>query len=175
MARTKKKAKHKTNPVILIAGIQKDRGIGYQGKLLFNLKEDMQHFVEATTGHTVVMGRKTWESIPKKFRPFSNRTNIVITRNKEYVAKGAIVVNKLYQALEQAPNGKNIYIIGGGEIYKQALSYASELDLTVFHSNKKADTFFPEFEQYVIQEETSGKILDEKTGIKYEFIRYLKK
>lgn len=171
----RKKAKHKRVPVILIAGIQEDRGVGYKGELLFRVKEDMEHFVEQTTGNTVVMGRKTWESIPEKYRPFKDRFNIVITRNKNYEAKGATVVNRFYEALEAAPDDKPIYVIGGGEIYKQALSYASELDLTIFHSKKEADTFFPEFNQYFVLEEKSEMFEDEKSAVKYQFVRYLKK
>lgn len=175
MPRTKKKLKHKVTPIILIAAIQKDRGIGYQGDLLYRSKKDMEHFVSQTKGNTVVMGRKTWESIPEKFIPFSDRTNIVITRDTSYKAKGAKVVHKFYEAIEEAPEGIPVYIIGGGEIYKQALSYAHELDLTVFNGNKKADTFFPEFENYFVEEEASETFVDEKSGISFQFKKYLKK
>ena len=170
----KKKAKHKKTPVILIAAIQQDRGIGFQGNLLFHIKEDMQHFVETTTGHTVIMGRKTWESIPEKYRPFKNRVNIVVTRNQQYKAPGAIVVNKFYEALEKAPEDKKIYVIGGGEIYRQALSYAEELELTIIHSNKKADSFFPNFEPYFVREAES-ETYTTQDGISYQFVSYLKK
>ncbi len=175
MSRGKNILKHKTTRIIIIAGIQQDRGIGYQGKLLFEVKEDMKHFTEQTTNHTVIMGRKTWESIPKEHRPLKNRTNIVVTRDTTYIALGALVVPKFYQALEQAPSNSDIYIIGGGEIYKQALSYAHELDLTIFYSNKKADTFFPEYLPYFVEEESSEKYIDDKSNISYQFKKFLRK
>lgn len=175
MPRGKTTLKHKATPIIIIAGIQQDRGIGYQGNLLFQCAADMQHFVEQTTHHTVIMGRKTWESIPEKYRPLKDRVNIVVTRDVTYQAKGAIVVSKFYQAIEQAPSDTRIYIIGGGEIYKQALSYAHELDLTIFYANKQADTFFPEYLPYFVEESSSEKCLDPESGTYFQFKRFLRK
>ena len=152
----------------MIAAIQSDRGIGYKGDLIHSIKNDMKHFVEQTNGHTVIMGRKNWESIPEKYRPLKNRQNIIITRDIHYVAKGAIVVSSLGQALKKSIHGK-IYIIGGGEIYNLGLEYADTLDLTIIHSEKPADVFFPKFEKKFNQISGSGIISEKKTQLNYEF------
>jgi dihydrofolate reductase len=175
MPRTKAQAKHKKVPVILIAALGSNRGIGYQGDLLYHIKDDMKHFMDTTTGHTVVMGRKTWESIPEKFRPFNNRVNIVVTRDRSYDAPGATVVHRFYEALEAAPDERKIYVIGGGEIYKQALSYADSLDLTIIEDSKAADVFFPDYEKYFSLEGRSETYTDPETGLSYAFHSYVKK
>ena len=164
----------KTPKIIMIAAIQNDRGIGYQGDLIHHIKNDMKHFVDQTTGHTVIMGRKNWETIPEKFRPFKNRENIVVTRNKNYEAKGALVVHSLEEALRKA-NSKKIYIIGGGEIYTQGLSYADVLDLTLIDADEPADTFFPEYEDKFQLVESSEEIYDAQTGHTYRFTLWEKK
>lgn len=166
---------HKKTPVILVAAIQKDRGLGYNNGLLYSIPEDMKHFTALTKGHTVIMGRKTWESIPEKYRPLPHRNNIVVTRNKNYVAPGATVVHRFYQALEQAPSDKRVYVIGGGEIYRQALSYADTLELTIIDGNKKADAFFPAFDKYFSKEGSSEKHIDPKSNAPYRFETYIKK
>jgi len=85
----------------MIAAIQNDNGIGYHGNLIHSIKNDMKHFVDQTTGHSVIMGRKNWESIPEKYRPFKNRQNIVITRDINYDADGALVVSSLQKAVKK--------------------------------------------------------------------------
>ena len=175
MAQKKTIAKHKQTPVILIAAIQQDRGIGYQGQLLYQLPEDMEHFKTLTSGHTVVMGRKTWESLPPSVRPLPHRDNIVITRDTSYTAAGAVVVHRFYQALEHASHDKKIFVIGGGEIYHQALSYADTLELTIIHGTQKADTFFPEFENYFEKESSSHEQISTKNKTIFQFVSYIKK
>lgn len=175
MPQKKQQVKHKQTPVILIAAIQSDRGIGYRGGLLHRIKEDMEHFVSTTRGHTVIMGRKTWESIPEKFRPFKDRVNIVVTRDTSYKAPGATVVHRFYEALEQAPHDKKIFIIGGGELYKHALSYADTLDLTIVHGSKEADVFFPSFDEGFKEESKSKRYHDTVSDLDYEFVQYVRK
>lgn len=174
MPRKKKQLKHKQQPVIIIAAIGKDRGIGYQGNLLFKIKEDMKEFKKLTLNHTVIMGRKTWESLPKNLRPLPDRDNIVITRNQNYHPQGAKVVHRFYQALEEASPNKKIFVIGGGEIYRQALSYADALKLTIVDQQKKADVYFPEFNTYFQKESSSATYTDEATGLSYCFVDYIK-
>ena len=171
----KKKAIHKKTPVILIAAIQSDRGLGFNNDLLYSISEDMRHFTSLTKGHTVIMGRKTWESIPEKYRPLPERNNIVVTRNTNYQASGVKVVNRFYKALEEAGVDRKIYIIGGGEIYKQALSYADTLELTIIHGSKKADAFFPEYEQNFSKEGHSENYVDPETNTSYRFETWIKK
>lgn len=152
----------------MIAALQSDRGIGYQGNLIHSIKDDMQHFVEQTTGHTVIMGRKNWESIPEKYRPLKNRENIIITRDQNYHADGSIVVSNMEQAIQQS-SSNNVYIIGGGQIYTLGLKYADMLDLTIVHDQRSADIFFPEYKNNFHQISGSGIMHDKKTDIDYEF------
>jgi dihydrofolate reductase len=124
--------------------------IGKDGGIPWGMiKADMQRFVKITTGHPVVMGRKTWESIPPKFRPLKNRTNIVVTRQQGYEAPGAVVVQSTNEALiasYNAAGGEEIMVIGGGEIYAELLPKANRLYLTVVKVDAEGDTFFPPFE-----------------------------
>lgn len=170
-----KKASHKKTPVIIVAAIQKDRGLGYNNELLYSITEDMKHFTSLTKGHTVIMGRKTWESIPEKFRPLPDRDNIVVTRDEKYKAPGAKVVHRFYEALEHASADRKIFVIGGGEIYNQALSYTDTLELTIIDGNKKADAFFPEYKTYFTKEGSSQEYIDDKSGATYRFETYIKK
>jgi len=134
----------------IVAAIGKGRELGLAGELLWHLPEDMRRFKEITTGHPVVMGRKTWESLPEKFRPLPNRTNIVVTRQVDYNAPGAIVTKSLEAAraaAAQAPGANEIFIIGGGELYREALPLTNRLYLTLVDATTEADTFFPPYEK----------------------------
>jgi dihydrofolate reductase len=128
--------------IILIAAIGEQNELGINNDLLWHLPNDFKRFKAITTGHYIIMGRKTFESFPK---PLPNRTHIIITRNKNYtVPENCIVVNSLTEAIEKCPKNDNIFIIGGGEIYKQSIEIANCLEVTRVHSTFKADTFFPE-------------------------------
>ncbi len=129
--------------ISIIAAIGKNNELGKENKLLWSLPADMKHFREITSGHTVIMGRKTFESIGK---PLPNRKNIVITRDENYKKEGIEVVHSLEDAISIARQGlAEIFVIGGAEIYKQALPVADKLYIThVDAENKNADTFFPE-------------------------------
>jgi dihydrofolate reductase len=132
--------------ISIIVAIAENNAIGKNNQLLWHLPADMKIFKEKTIGHCVITGRKNYESIPEKFRPLPNRTNIVITRQKNYQAPGAIVVSSLQEAIEKAKaiSDDEIFIIGGGEIYAQSLSLADKIYLTKVHHTFDADTFFPE-------------------------------
>lgn len=137
----------------MIAAIQKkDRGLGKGNELLWRIPEDLKRFKELTTGHPIIMGRKTYESIG---RPLPHRTNIIITRNADYAAPGCVVVTSLNEALTKARevekiNGEDvhIFIIGGGEIYNQAIAHADVLHLTLVDGDKEADAFFPDYSDF---------------------------
>lgn len=159
---------YKTKKIILIAALQNNRGIGYQGDLLYHIKDDMKHFVEMTKNHMVIMGRKNWDSIPEKFRPFKDRENIIVTRQTDFKAAGAIVVHNIEDALERS-SSNTIYVIGGAEIYTLALPYADMLDLTIIDAEKEADTFFPEFKTDFKKESSSEEVIDPETGLRYQF------
>lgn len=129
----------------LIACVSKNRGLGYKGELLFHYPEDMQFFKDKTMGNVVVMGRKTYESLG---RPLKGRDNIVMTRQQEYIAPGCKVIHSMadfYTVTDDLPAGKDIYIIGGAEIYKMFIDQADAIYLTEVDAIVPADTFFPYF------------------------------
>ena len=163
-----KKISQSKPQIIMIAAIQSDRGIGYKNNLIHSIQNDMRHFIEQTNGHTVIMGRKNWESIPEKYRPLKNRQNIIITRNKEYKAQGADIVSSITSAIQQSTS-QRIYIIGGGQIYEQGLVYADFLDLTIINKKNPADVFFPAYKTGFNLLSKSELIHDKKTNLDYEF------
>lgn len=116
--------------------------IGNKGKIPWNHPEDMAHFKELTKDGTVIMGRKTWDSLPPKFRPLPGRENIIITRNKQFEADNAIVVNSVTEAILNASR-ETVWVIGGEEIYKQALQFVSEIHVTVIHEDYEGDAYAP--------------------------------
>lgn len=132
--------------IILVSAIDMNFGIGdAEGNLLFNLPKDMEHFKSITTGKTIVMGRKTWDSLPKK--PLPKRKNYILTRDKDFkVEERATVVHSIEEVLEMSKS-RDVYIIGGGEIYNQFLPYADKMILTHVHVvNFSGRVFFPDFD-----------------------------
>lgn len=145
--------------ISVVAAIGKNRELGKDNKLLWHIPEDMQHFKTITWGHPVIMGRKTFESIGK---PLEGRTNIVITKNKNYKPENVLVAHSLEEAISigESRDEKEIFIIGGGQIYHLALKFADKLYLTVVDGTFEADTFFPdysEFKQVLFKREGSYK------------------
>ncbi|QQR82113.1 dihydrofolate reductase [Candidatus Campbellbacteria bacterium] len=137
--------------ISIIAAIGKTtHALGKDGALLWRIPEDMRRFKTLTIGHTVIMGRKTWESIPEKFRPLPERTNIVITKNTAYSASGALVVHTFNEALDVAQKNERteIFIIGGARVYEEALSKSSRLYLTLVDSDTQGDVFFPDYSTF---------------------------
>jgi dihydrofolate reductase len=131
--------------VTLVVAIAKDGVIGREGGLPWRLATDMKRFKALTTGHPIVMGRKTWESFPRP-GPLPGRTNIVVTRDRNWQAEGAHVAHSLEAALEiaaAAPGGEDICVIGGGEIYAQAIGRADRLAVTHVEASVEGDTRFP--------------------------------
>lgn len=133
--------------VSIIAAIGSNRELGKDNKLLWHIPEDLARFQKITLGHPVIMGRTTFESLGK---PLSGRTNIVITRNKEYAVPGCIIAHSVDQALDIAKiQDKNeIFIIGGGQIYEQGIKLANKLYLTIVEGSFAADTFFPDYSRF---------------------------
>ena len=132
---------------ILIVAMGKHREIGKDNDLLWRLPRDMKFFKETTEGHTVVMGRKNWESIPEKFRPLPNRKNIVISINPDYNAEGAVLISDLKDIEEHfnLDSDEKCFIIGGAQIYQLALEadLINEMYITQVHETFEADTYFP--------------------------------
>ena len=164
--------KKKTPNAIIIVAAGEDNAIGKDNDLIWHLSDDLKRFKSLTNGHHIIMGRRTFESFPK---PLPNRTHIVISRQDNYkVPDGVIVVNSLEDALDAAKKDKTPYIIGGGEIYKQAMSIASKIELTRVHASfANADTFFPNIDPTVwkvTQKITHPK--DDKHDYSFSFITY---
>ena len=148
------------------------RALGKNNELLWHLPEDLKHFKELTTGHPVIMGRKTWESLPEKVRPLPSRTNIIVTRDPVYEARGASVAGSLVAAIEKARESDGageIFVIGGGEIYAAALPYADRLYLTLVDDDAEGDVFFPPYEA-VFTHELSREEQVSPSGIKYAWV-----
>lgn len=129
--------------ISLIAAMGENRVIGRDGDLPWHLPDEMRYFVRTTTGHTVIMGRKTFESFG---HPLPRRRNIVITRDRAFAPQGAEVAHSLSDALAMAAGDGEVFIAGGGEIYRQALPRADRLYLTVVHASPAGDTRFPAFD-----------------------------
>jgi dihydrofolate reductase len=127
--------------ISIIVAISKNNAIGKDNTLLWNIPEDLKHFKEITSGHTIIMGRKTFESIG---RPLPNRRNIVITRDDSYAHNGIEIANSLIKALDVCKYEDEVFVIGGGEIYKQALPFADKLYVTHVEKEYTGDAFFPE-------------------------------
>ena len=132
--------------IIIIAAVAKNRVIGRDNQLLWHIPEDMAHFKALTAGHTVLMGRKTWESLPPRFRPLPGRRNIVITRQPDYAATGAELAGSLEAGLALATSDACVFVIGGGEIYRQAMHVADRLELTEVDLAPEGDAWFPPVE-----------------------------
>ncbi|MEZ5003829.1 MAG: dihydrofolate reductase [Chitinophagales bacterium] len=131
--------------VSMIVAVAKNNVIGKDNKLLWKLSDDLRRFKRITSGHAVLMGRKTFESLGK---PLPNRTNLVVTRDENFTAEGAHVFNQINEALEYARSEgeEELFIIGGGEIYQMMLPAANKLYLTKVHAQPEGDTFFPEIQ-----------------------------
>ncbi|GAA4279811.1 dihydrofolate reductase [Gaetbulibacter aestuarii] len=163
----------KKSELTIIAAAAENNALGKDNQLIWSLPDDMQRFKRLTQGHHIIMGRKTFESFPK---PLPNRTHIVITNQKNYeVPDGVIVVNSLESALDKIKNDVQPFIIGGGEIYKQAITLADKIELTRVHATFEADAFFPEIDASKWKE--TGRSFhkkDAKNGYDYSFITYEK-
>ena len=158
------------NTVTLIAAARENNIIGKDNKFIWRLSDDLKHFKELTKGHFVIMGRKTFESMPKAL---PNRTNVIITRKTDYKAENAIVVNSLEKALKVAESDNQPFVIGGGEIYKLSMEIADRIELTRVHTSIEGDTSFPEIDLEKWQEVKNEKRLkNEKNEYDFSFLRY---
>jgi dihydrofolate reductase len=163
--------------ISIIVAVAKNNAIGKNNDLLWHLPADMKFFKEKTTGHCVLTGRKNYESIPEKFRPLPNRTNIVVTRSADYNAPGAHVVASVDEgiALAKSLNETELFIIGGGQIYMEAMirNLASTLYITHVDEIFEADTFFPSINPQKWHKTMSINCTkDEKNPYNYEFATY---
>ena len=157
----------------LIAAVARHRVIGREGRLPWHLPGDMRHFRETTRGKPVIMGRKTWESLPEKFRPLPGRLNVVVSGNPGYSAPGAIVAGSLADAIEKAGRGSDaeVFVVGGAKLYRQALPLAGRLYLTEIDAEFPGDALFPEIDAREWREVSRGPPFEE-AGLAYAFAVY---
>lgn len=157
----------------MIAAVAENNALGKNNDLLWHLPNDFKRFKALTSGHHIIMGRKTFESFPK---PLPNRTHIIITRDKGYKAEGCIIVDSIKKALAVCPEDQDNYIIGGGEIYNLGLPYADKLDITKVHHTFDADAYFPDIdldEWELTQSEFNSK--DDNHDYDFTFQTFLRK
>lgn len=158
--------------IIMIAAVAENNALGKNNELVWHLPNDFKRFKSLTTGHHIIMGRKTFESFPK---PLPNRTHIVITRQKDYNPEGCIVVDSMEKAIAICPENDTSYIIGGGEIYHLGLPFTDKLEITRVHHNFEADAFFPEINLNNWKEiESEYNTIDEKHQYAFTYQTFIK-
>lgn len=157
--------------VSLLAAVARGGVIGRDGGLPWRIAEDVARFKALTTGHAVVMGRRTWDSLPDHFRPLPGRRNIVVTRNLDWSAEGAERAVSLEEALRMLDGGLRVYVIGGAEVYAAALALADELVLTEIDLDVEGDTFFPDWDRGEFVEASRESHVAED-GTPFAFITY---
>lgn len=156
--------------ITIIAAIGVNNELGKDNDLIWHLPADLKRFKKITTGHHIIMGRKTYESIGK---PLPNRTTVIITRNKNYQAEGCLVTQSLESAIEIAKNDDNAFVIGGAKIYKKAIELVDELDICEVHRTFDADVFFPTIDKNIWEETKREEFKsDEKNIYDYSFVKY---
>ncbi len=157
----------------MIAAAAENNALGKDNDLVWHLPDDFKRFKRLTSGHYIIMGRKTFESFPKLL---PDRTHVIITRNKDYQPEGTIVVNSLEEALRVSKLDEQPFIIGGGEMYKMGLEKADRIELTRVHSEFDADTYFPEINEAnweLVKEKFHEK--DEKHDHSFTYLTYDRK
>lgn len=164
--------------ISLIAAVAQNGVIGRNNDLPWKLPDDMKFFMQTTKGHYVIMGRRNYDSLHEKYKPLPDRTNIVVTRQLHFQAPGCVVVNKVEDgiAIAREAGEKELFVIGGAEIYKLTLPYADRLYLTEIHASIEGDTYFPEFDR-TQWSEVSRKPhpADERHGYAFDFVIYEQK
>jgi len=157
----------------IIAAASSNNVIGFDNRLIWNIPKDLKRFKNLTQGHSVIMGRKTFESLPS---PLPNRRNIVITRNKDYSPEGIEVFRNIEDAIYECKDDQQPFIIGGGEIYSQTINLVDKIELTRVYKDYKGDAFFPEIpiNKFELVNELVN-YLDDDSNMKYSFLTYIKK
>jgi len=150
----------------------RNRVIGHQGTLPWHLPEDLAHFRQVTHGHPVIMGRRTWESLPPRFRPLPGRRNLVLSRRSDLAAPGAEVLGSLDEALARAREGaEQVWVIGGAEVYAAALAVATVAEITEVDTTVSGDTYAPPLTGWQLV--TTGDWQTSRTGLRYRHLRYV--
>ena len=157
----------------IIAAASTNNVIGFDNKLIWNIPKDLKRFKELTQGHSVIMGRKTFESLPN---PLPNRRNIIVTRNKNYSPEGIEVFSSIEDAIDACRDDLQSFIIGGGEIYSQTINIVDKIELTRVYKDYQGDAFFPDIplDKFELAKELVN-YLDDDCNTKYSFLTYIKK
>ena len=158
----------------LIAAAAENNALGKDNQMIWHLPDDFKRFKQLTTGHYMIMGRKTFDSLPGLL---PNRMHVIITRQKNFTAEGCIIVNSLDEAIAVCPQDEEVFVIGGGEIYRQSIDKADKIELTrVYGTSPEADAFFPEIDtgKWKLTEETFHP-KDEKHKYDMAFLTWMKK
>jgi len=160
--------------ISIIVAIAENYAIGKDNQLLWHISNDLQHFKKVTSGHTVLMGKNTYFSLPKK--PLPNRKNIVITDNPNEVFDGCFMAYSIEDALAKINNNEETFIMGGGSVYRQFFPYADKLYITKIKASFEADTFFPEISDtdWELIENEDG-LIDSNSHLSYSFLTYKRK
>ena len=167
--------KTRDSMITIIAAIAKNNALGKDNDLIWHLPADLKRFKKITSGHHILMGRNTFESIGK---PLPNRTTIIITRNKNYFKDGCLIAHSIEDALDLVEDDENIFILGGAQIYKETIAkgLVDQLDITQVHQEFEADAFFPEIDLNIWEEvKREDYKADEKNKYDYSFISFRKK
>lgn len=159
--------------ISIIVAVSDDLGIGKNNDLLWHLPEDMKRFKKLTTGNTIIMGKRTWESLPK--RPLPNRKNVVITDIPGESFEGAVTAYSIDDAVDKCKGDSEIFIIGGGSIYRQFMPLADRLYITHVHKKTEADTYFPKIEKRVWKIVEKEEFTPGSDEIPYTYIIYARK
>ncbi len=160
--------------ISVIAAVARNRVIGRGGALPWQIAEDVQHFKTVTTGQPVVMGRRTWESLPDRFRPLPGRRNVVVTRNRNWSADGAERAGSIEDALRLLDGEARVFVIGGAELYAGVLALADELLLTEIDAEVAGDTLFPEFDRAGFTEVSRERHVS-ADGTPFAFVTYVRR
>lgn len=161
--------------IAMIAAMSNNRVIGINNDLPWHLPDDMKYFMETTSGRTVIMGRKNYESIPAKFRPLPNRENLLITRQIDYQADGCHIFLNIEEAIEHARKSgeQMLFIIGGGQIYSLGMNWCDEIYLTEIDAHiDNGEVFFPEMGDEWTEESRTRHEKDEKHAYSFDFVKY---
>lgn len=160
--------------IALVAAVARGGVIGRDSGIPWRLPEDLQRFRALTMGHPVIMGRRTWESLPDQFRPLPGRGNVVVTRNPDWSAQGADRAGSIEDALRLLEGESAVFVIGGGEIYAAALPFANELLLTEIDADIEGDTYFPDWDRNDFDEVAREERVS-ADGTRFAFVTYARR
>jgi len=156
--------------ISIIAAVSEDKGIGRANELLWHISEDLKRFKDLTMGKTVIMGRKTWDSLPRK--PLPGRRNIILSDIPEECFEGAETAFSLKDALDKCRDDEEVFVIGGGSVYSQFMPYADRLYITRIHRRAEADVYFPEINRKTWKTISRERFISERENIPYTYIIY---